>query len=215
MSRILIFANGQLPDMEKARSLLQPGDEVICADGGTRHALALGLNPALIVGDLDSVTGDELREAERRGAQVLRYSRDKDVTDLELALQKALERRPSSIRILAALGLRLDQTLGNLSLLSSPRLAGLDVRFEDGVEQAFFCRSQAEVSGRLGDLLSLIPWGGPVGGVHTAGLKWPLSGETLHPERTRGISNELLEPTVSIRISSGVLLVVHRRNNLS
>ncbi len=213
MSRILIFANGELPDMEKARALLQPGDDILCADGGTRHALALGLNPSLVVGDLDSAAEEDLRDAERRGAQILRFPRDKDETDLELALQQALSRQPASILIVAALGRRLDQTLGNLSLLSHSRLAGLDIRFDDGVEQAFFCRTQAEVTGRPGDLLSLIPWGRAAVGVRTTGLRWPLSGETLYPERTRGISNELLGPAASISLSSGLLLVIHRRND--
>ena len=34
LERIIIFANGELPDPIKARSLLQPGDTLICADGG-------------------------------------------------------------------------------------------------------------------------------------------------------------------------------------
>ena len=50
MQRIIIFANGELPDLNKARLLLRAGDRVICADGGTRHALALGVKPDLIIG---------------------------------------------------------------------------------------------------------------------------------------------------------------------
>lgn len=215
MSRILIFANGELPDPGRAHSLLQPGDEIICADGGTRHALALGLNPGWIVGDLDSVTDEELQLARRKGAQVVRHPRNKDETDLELAFQQALDRKPASIRIVAGLGRRLDQTLANLSLLSDARLEGLDIRFDDGVEQAFFCRTQAEISGKPGDLLSLIPWGDVAMGVRTRGLKWPLADETLHPEKTRGISNELMESTASVSLTSGLLLVVHRRQDPS
>ena len=53
MSRIIIFANGSLPNLEKARALLRPDDFILCADGGARHALALGLTPNLIIGDMD------------------------------------------------------------------------------------------------------------------------------------------------------------------
>ncbi len=215
MSRILIFANGELSDLGRARGLLQAGDEIICADGGARHALALGLNPGWIVGDLDSVTEEELQIAGQKGAQVIRHPRDKNETDLELAFQQALDRKPSSIRIVAGLGRRLDQTLANLSLLSDARLEGWDIRFDDGVEQAFFCRTQAEINGQPGDLLSLIPWGNAAMGVRTRGLKWPLADETLHPEKTRGISNELMESTVSVSLTSGLLLVVHRRRDPS
>jgi len=54
LHRIIIFANGELPDPEKARLLLRPDDTIICADGGTRLALGLGVQPNLIIGDMDS-----------------------------------------------------------------------------------------------------------------------------------------------------------------
>src|SRR5215216_3401107 len=54
VQRIVIFANGELPDLDKARSLLQSDDYIICADGGTRHAMALGVRPDIVIGDLDS-----------------------------------------------------------------------------------------------------------------------------------------------------------------
>jgi thiamine pyrophosphokinase len=211
MTRILIFANGVLPDSQKARSLVQPGDFIICADGGTRHALALGLDPGLVIGDFDSLGIDESEKAERAGAQIVRYPHEKDETDLELALNHALELEPTSIVIIAALGDRLDQTLGNIALLSDKRLAALDARLDDGLEEAFFCRAKTEFHGKAGDIVSLIPWGGPVMDVRTKGLKWPLKNESLYPEKTRGISNELLGNSAFISLSSGLLLIVHRR----
>ena len=125
MARTIIFANGELPNIEKARALVQTDDYIICADGGTRHALALGLKPNLIVGDLDSVTDVELKIA---SAKIVQYPRNKNETDLELALNHALVKKTSSILIIGALGGRLDQTLGNISLLSDPRLSTLDCR---------------------------------------------------------------------------------------
>ena len=213
MPRILIFANGILPDLEKARLIVESDDLILCADGGTRHALALGLRPAVIIGDLDSLSVSERQKAEKAGAEIELYPHDKNETDLELALNYALEQKPSSIVIVAALGNRLDQTLGNLALLSDPRFAALDVRLDDGVEEAFFCRGQVPVEGRRGDLVSLIPWGGAVEDIRTEGLKWPLHAETLYPEKTRGISNEMLGDAAEVSITSGLLLIVHRRQS--
>ena len=66
LQRIIIFANGELPDLTKARALLRPGDVIICADGGTRHALSLDVRPDLIIGDLDSADPGLYRSSARR-----------------------------------------------------------------------------------------------------------------------------------------------------
>ncbi len=214
MPRIVIFANGELADPEKARALVQTGDMIVCANGGSHHALALGLQPDLIVGDLDSIHAEDRKRIETTaGIPLQQHPRDKNETDLELALQAAVELKPSAIVIVGALGKRLDQALGNIAMLSSPALASVDVRLDDGLEEAWFCRGRARIEGRPGDIVSLIPWGAAVEGVSTQGLRWPLTSETLYPERTRGISNEMLQPTAEVRIGSGLLLIIHRRQS--
>jgi thiamine pyrophosphokinase len=208
--RIIIFANGDLPDLEKARALLQEDDFIIAADGGTRHALALGKNPNIIIGDLDSATFD-LRPLTEKGTQVIRLSQDKNETDLELAIQHALILNPEQIIILAALGGRLDQTLGNIALLSDSQLVPCTLYLDDGIEEVFFCRDHVQIDGKTGDTVSLIPWQGEVAGILTTNLKWRLQDETLYPHKTRGISNEMTSETAIIQIESGLLLIVHRR----
>ena len=89
MPRLIIFANGILPELELARRLIQAGDVLIAADGGTRHVLALGLFPSIVIGDLDSLTPDERRRLDAKGVEIQQYSRDKDETDLELAFHYA------------------------------------------------------------------------------------------------------------------------------
>jgi thiamine pyrophosphokinase len=211
MPRAVIFVNGALPQPGLVRRLIQPGDTLLAADGGTRHALVLGLMPAVIIGDLDSLSPDERHLVERSGAHLVQHPRDKDETDLELALDHALAGGYKEILVVGALGNRLDQTLGNLALLSDPRFSSCDVRMDDGVEEVLFTRSNCQVRGTPGDILSLIPWGGQISGIVTDGLRWPLRGESLQPDKTRGISNELLGETASISLSSGLLLIVHRR----
>ena len=211
--RAIIFVNGHLPDLEPARRLIGPDDFLIAADGGTRHALALGLLPSIVIGDLDSLTPDDRRRLEESGVEIRQYPPDKNETDLELALRLALDAGYCSILVLAALGGRLDQTLGNLSLLTAPSLAEVDVRLDDGIEEAFFVRKQYDVQGCPGDTVSLIPWGCLAEGVTTEGLRWPLRSETLYPDKTRGVSNALLAETATISLRSGLLLVIHRHTD--
>ena len=211
MQRIIIFANGELPDLKKVRPLLLPDDYIICADGGTRHALALNLKPDLVIGDMDSIQKNQWQKLQKSGISVELFSRDKNETDLELAITRAVEMNPEQIIIVAALGGRLDQTLGNITLLANPQLSAFDIRLDDGMEEIFLCRDQVQVHGRSGDIVSLIPWQGDASGVTTKDLKWRLDQETLYPDRTRGISNEMTGDTASISIGSGLLLIVHRR----
>jgi thiamine pyrophosphokinase len=211
LKRIIIFTNGDLPHLDKARALLHRADLILCADGGTRHALALGLTPNLLIGDMDSADREPLQKLKAAGVEIELFPRDKNETDLELAITRAIELDPTHIIIVAALGGRTDQSLANIALLADPLHASRNIRLDDGLEEIFFCRDQIQVHGGSGDLVSLIPWGSSVQGVQTQGLKWPLNNETLYPAKTRGISNEMLSESASIQIESGLLLVVHRR----
>ena len=211
MPRALIFANGEFSRPELARSIPQPDDVIIAADGGARHALALGRLPSLIIGDFDSLTEPEMNHFASLDVQFLRFPQAKDETDLELALYHSIRAGHDPILILGALGGRLDQMLGNIALLSDPQLIHADIRLEDGVTEVFFVTDKTVIQGSPGDTVSLIPWGGPVEGVITAGLLYPLNNETLFPSRTRGISNEMLAQNASVRISAGSLLCTHIR----
>ena len=209
--RIIIFANGDLPDLEKARPLLHDDDFIIAADGGTRHALALGLTPNVIVGDLDSLPSNF--EPSTFNGEIVLYPKDKNETDLELAIQHALTLDPEQVIILAALGGRLDQTLGNIVLISDLQPATCNLQLNDGIEEIFFCHDTCKINGTLGDTVSLLPWQGEATGIVTTGLKWSLQNETLYPNKTRGISNEMTSETATVQIKSGLLLIVHRRIN--
>ena len=62
------------------------------------------------------------------------------------------------------------------------------------------------LDGPPGALLTLVPLHGAARGVVTAGLRYPLVGETLLPSSTRGVSNELAGGPASVRLADGVLL---------
>ena len=213
MQRVVIFANGELPDIDKAHSLLRDDDYIICADGGTRHASALDIRPDLVIGDMDSTDSGILQKLQSDDVSIELFPQDKDETDLELAINKAVALNPKSIVIVAALGGRLDQTIANIALISNIQLSTINIKLDDGVDEIFFCRDQVEVRGRSGDIVSLIPWQGDVPGVQTENLKWRLNSETLFSEKTRGISNEMTADTANIKILSDVLLIVHTRKS--
>lgn len=207
--RAVLFANGQIQMSNWLNGYLQSDDYLIAVDGGYEYLKPLDRVPDLLVGDLDSILPQDTHRLQAAGTEVLQYPVDKDETDLELALHLTVEKGFKLIRVIAALGGRIDQTLGNIFLLTSPRLEGCDVRLVSGSEEIFLIRSQVQIVGTPGDTVSLLPIGNPVIGVTTQGLKYPLHAETLYPNKTRGISNSLLAGEAKIQIETGLLLCVH------
>jgi thiamine pyrophosphokinase len=209
--RAWIFVNGDLLDAGAVQAMIQPGDLLIAADGGLRHLRLLGFQPDAVIGDLDSISSEDHRRLLAGGVHVEQHPPAKDETDLELALLWALDRGVRHIRIAAAQGSRFDHTLGNLFLLLLPELESCDVRLENGRDEVFLIRSRGVVEGKPGDRVSLLPLGKPASGVTTRGLQYALFGETLWPERTRGISNVLMESIAEIEAADGVLICIHTR----
>jgi thiamine pyrophosphokinase len=213
MARTVIFLNGSLPSPECIRKLISPGDYLIAADGGARHALELGLAPSMVIGDLDSLSDEDRRTLVTSGTDMRVFPRDKNETDFELALHQAVGTGSREILVVAALGGRLDMTLANLALLSDPVLQELDVRVDDGNEQILFTRKHCEIRGIEGDIVSLVPWNGDVTAVVSDGLRWPLRRETLQVHGSRGLSNEMTASLAHVSVETGLLFVIHRRTH--
>ncbi len=208
--RAILFANGELTNADAIRSLIRPDDVILCADGGTHHALALDLKPDLVIGDLDSISPGDLDVLQQLGSQIERHPVDKDATDLELALSAAERLGIEEVVLVAALGGRLDQSLGNLMLMASPDFANLHLSLVDGRQTATIVRDQITISGDIGDIVSTLTLSPVVEGLtYHNGLRWPLHDATLPFGSTRGISNEMVEEQAQISLRSGILLVIH------
>lgn len=181
---------------------------VVAADGGLERAHALGLDVDVVVGDLDSVSAEALERAERAGARVERHPRAKDATDLELALEKALATGARRLVVVASGGGRLDHLVALVLQLGAPLLRGAEVDALVGDAVMHVIRSERVLHGRPGETLTLLALGGPAEGVTTAGLEYPLRGETLEPGSTRGVSNVFAAHEARISVTAGVLLAI-------
>jgi len=209
--RAVLFANGEAPNLTALE--LQAQDFLVAVDGGLHHLHALGLSPQLLIGDMDSLTLQEVEACKQAGIEILSFPPAKDKTDLELALDEVLRRGYREIVIAFALGGRLDQTLGNLALLAKPGFDNCVVRIDDGVTEVYLLRREITLACQPRDTVSLLAWGGPCEGIHTSGLSYPLLGETLLPWQTRGVSNCCTDERFSVNLDQGALLLIHTRQN--
>lgn len=206
----VVVTGGDRPD-PRVLDHLEPHHDVVCADSGFDHALALGLDVHVLAGDLDSVSIDGRLRAESSPIDIHRAHVDKNETDTEIALELAVERGATSITLLTGGGGRLDHLLGVVAALASDALAGLDDL------QAWIGRDHLRVvrPGRtvpidveVGRIVSLLPIVGPAVDVRTSGLRWNLDGETLLASRARGVSNLVVHDSPTVELGTGVLAVV-------
>lgn len=210
--RAIVLTNGELGDPTILRERLARWEcrLVIAADGGSRHAAALGLHLDAVVGDLDSLDPRQRADLDAAGLRMEIRSAHKDETDLELALLDAVQRGAEHIVMLGALGGRLDMTLANVLLLLHPQLAGLRVELWNASQTAWLIRPPGgDLNAAPGDTLSLIPLLGSAEGITTQGLAYPLSSETLEIGKARGISNVFSQGQAHVAFRSGVLMAVH------
>jgi thiamine pyrophosphokinase len=206
---VVIVANAPNLDAAPYEALIRAADLLIAADGGALPLLRLERLPRLVIGDLDSLDSASQVTLLERGVELRRFPREKDETDLELALAYAAASGATTIDILGALGGRWDHTLANVALLALTELRGRRVRLLDARQELFLVHDSAALEGQAGDTVSLLPLTPTARGVTTHGLLYPLQDATLHYERARGVSNVLLEPPGRVSLRDGLLLVVH------
>jgi thiamine pyrophosphokinase len=211
---IITGAAALAPELvDRLRSAATEHTVWMAVDGGLDHALAAGLAPTHLVGDLDSVTEEGLAWAARH-AEITRHPADKDQTDTELALALAAKFDPERITLVGG-GDRLDHTiagigaLGALGLTSVPRLDG----WWDG-QHVRVVHGPGAATLRLvsGSTLSLLALHGPCVRVTLTGTRWELDHFDLEPLVGMGVSNEVLGGDadivdVDVTLSGGVLTI--------
>jgi thiamine pyrophosphokinase len=202
---------GAQPVGASLRVMLDDADFVVAADSGLHLAPVLGLHVDRLVGDLDSADPAAVDAAVRSGAVVERHPAAKDATDLELAIETAVREGACRIVVVGGGGGRVDHFLANLLLLASPRWADVEIDAWCGshVLVVHGGHGPRVVCGQAGDLVSLLPTGGPARGIVTAGLEYALAHEDLAPGTTRGVSNVMARTTATVELDAGTLLIVH------
>ena len=205
----ILCANGPCQMTPRLRNLLLQADYLVSVDGGSRHLHSLGLRPDLAVGDMDSIAPETLATYKHTGVKLHLHPVRKDASDLELALDLALAGQATRLTFLGVIGERLDHTISNLFLLARCLEHGLPACATDAGQSIYMTSSVLDLSGHVGDLLSLIPLTAQVHGVTLRGLDYPLLEGSLDFASTKGISNIFAASTVQVRVGLGRLLVLH------
>jgi thiamine pyrophosphokinase len=201
--RGLLFIGGEGPSADTLRACARDADMMVAADSGLDHALAAGITPDLVVGDMDSLSDPSLLRGFPPQA-VLAFPRDKDETDTEIGLRILRERGCGAVTIAGGGGGRIDHLLG-IALLFERDPA--PVRWLTDKEDIRLVEGEAVFDGWDGATVSVFPLGGRAADMHSEGLQWPLDG-LVFPRGFGGISNRATGGRVRITVGTGRLLVI-------
>lgn len=207
MSTFIILLGGNLAVNNRVLAHL-PGARVIAADGGMRHAEALGVVPELWVGDFDSTPED----LQTKWPDVIRqrYPAAKALTDGEIAVEAALERGATSLILMGALGgERSDHAIAHMLMAVAMQKLGQAVMLTSGNEEAWpLIPGSVSLKLRQGSLFSVLGLT-DLNGLTISNARYPLTNFDLVFGSSRTISN-VAEGTVHFSLVSGQAIVLAR-----
>lgn len=213
MKRAVVFLNGNKPPRDLVFETIKTTDTIICADGGAKNAVASGILPNCIVGDLDSLPLALQKKLQKKSIEWITFSTEKDYTDSELTLRHIIKKGFRDVVIFGVWGDRVDHTVANLLFFATLVNKYRDLRLQivEPKQTLYFVLDKLSLRGKKGQILSILSLLGNAKGVSTTGLKWKLNEEQLFYGEPRGVSNEFLKEKATIRLKEGVLLVIHSK----
>jgi thiamine pyrophosphokinase len=209
MSQVVVVVGGG-PLSPRALTDLLPSATVIAADSGLDHAVAAGLRPTVLVGDLDSISAHGKMWAYAHELDIDQHPVDKGATDTELALLRAAATDATDLVVVGARGDRFDHTLGTLAALGNSalgRFETIQLLLDDTVMHVIHSQHSVTLDLPQNSSFSLLALHGPCRGVEVTGARWPLSEATLESSSTRGISNESTA-LLHVAVADGILTLV-------
>lgn len=212
MEKVIICAGGpvgELPDLAAYES-----DESIFigVDRGAIHLLDKGIVPVEAVGDFDSVSEAEFSRIKESVERVDSFQSEKDETDTELAMARAIAYHPKEVILTGVTGGRLDHFESALHLLYRIQSEHKDVAFlirNATNELSLFYPGVHRVK-RNAQLpyVSFFPFGSIVEGLTLTGFKYEAVNERMELGMTRFTSNEPITEVCTISFRQGICLMV-------
>ena len=203
----LIIGSGSNIDIEKFESENLNIDYVICADGGLEKAENLKLIPNIIIGDLDSVNKIVLKKYLDMNIELIKYPAEKNYTDMELAIEYAVEKQFKDIVLIGASGSRLDHTMANIMLIERYFKIGIKIKIIDNNNYIQIVTSNMVINNKKDYYVSIVPITDIIVGITLVGFKYPLNDVNVKRGSTLCISNQITSDKGNIILQSGTALV--------
>lgn len=205
MSSFVILLGGDLVVTERLKQQIS-GSRILAADGGIRHAQALGVEPELWLGDFDSTTEEYSKQFSHVPKES--FPAAKDMTDGELALEAAYARGATQVIMAGAFGgERTDHTLLHLTMATSQAAKGRRLFLTSGSEEAWpLVPGNFTYDFDSGCLFSVINFT-PLEGLTITNAQWPLNNVSVPFGSSWTVSN-VVDGTLRVSMRSGLAILV-------
>lgn len=192
---------------------VKEGDMCIAVDGGYLYCKMLGLNPHLVIGDMDSlddsVRDDIERMKQETPEKVCELTPEKDDTDTLAAIRIALEKGYRQFRIYGAMGGRVEHTIANIQCLSFLKNQGAKAYIMDAnVMMTVIKDETVRFNKAMEGYVSLFALGEKAEGVTIGNMKYELSDAVITNDYPIGISNEFIGKEGQVTVKNGMLLII-------
>lgn len=198
-------------NFSEASIAFQKDDYIIAADGGLKYLQELGIDPDLVIGDMDSILSNvQIEQAKKKGTRVQLLPREKDDTDMLAAIRHGLEQGFRDFILFGALGGRIDHSIANIQCLVYLKTHGANGVIRDGKQcLEVICNEKKEFSSYYKGYFSAFCLGARAKHVTEKGLLYELSDATITGDFPIGVSNEFIGKESFIQVEDGMLLLCY------
>lgn len=214
MTVIGIMASGPVDHVPDLGMYQQEVDTWIAADRGALTLIEKSIFVTYALGDFDSVTAEQRKVVQENAANFEAFPVEKDKTDLEIAIQKALKLRPEKVYLFGVTGGRFDHTFINTQLLDTILEAGVRGIIIDQWNQMELTNPGAHVisENKHYPYISFVPLTKEVTGISLKGFYYPLKNAAISWGSTLCISNKLIGEEGVLDYKTGMLLAIKSRD---
>ena len=201
MKKCVIFSAAEIFDYSHINT---DNAFVIAADGGLVHTKKLGIIPDIVIGDMDSFSGEV-------PSDTLLFPVQKDDTDTMLAIKKGLELGFDEFEIYGGMGGRFDHTIANIQSLCYLKTHNANGVLKDENHTVFLVENEKVTLNEKGSYVSVFAYGEKAKGITLKGFEYPLENGELDFSFPLGVSNKALTEDASVEVQDGILLVIIRK----
>ena len=208
--KVLMVAAGERPSDTLFKKYIKYCDKTIAIDKGAEIFIDNNVIPDYVVGDFDSI--NEKYKDKINSFNIVKFPKEKDYTDSEIALKRAFRLDAHEIIMLGMTGKRVDHMLGNLGLLDISLRRGVNAYIIDDLNKIFLKDKNFSLEGNKGDIVSFYAYSSVVKNLNIRNAKYELENYDLDPFEGLCNSNEFLLGDMQVSFDFGKLLVIYSRD---